>query len=31
MELGLRERLDPESEDYHDKLGHIEGAVAHHA
>jgi hypothetical protein len=30
MELGLLERLDPQSEDYHDKLGHIEGAVAHH-
>lgn len=30
MEMGLLERLDPESEDYLDKLGHIEGAVAHH-
>jgi len=30
MELGLLERLDPLSEDYHDKLAHIEGAVAHH-
>jgi hemerythrin superfamily protein len=30
MEMGLLERLDPMSEDYHDKLGHIEGAVAHH-
>ncbi|MGJ3647503.1 hemerythrin domain-containing protein [Sphingomonas sp. GlSt437] len=30
MELGLLERLDPLSEDYHDKLEHIEGAVAHH-
>ncbi|MFX8129810.1 hypothetical protein ABTL10_19465, partial [Acinetobacter baumannii] len=26
----LLERLDPLSEDYHDKLEHIEGAVAHH-
>jgi hemerythrin superfamily protein len=30
MEMGLLERLDPLSEDYLDKLGHIEGAVAHH-
>jgi len=30
MEMGLLERLDPESEDFHDKLGHIEGAVKHH-
>ena len=30
MELGLLERLDPMSEDFADKLGHIEGAVAHH-
>ncbi len=30
MELGLLERLDPMSEDYKDKLEHIEGAVAHH-
>ncbi|QDZ06788.1 hemerythrin domain-containing protein [Sphingomonas panacisoli] len=30
MELGLLERLDPMSEDFLDKLGHIEGAVAHH-
>ena len=30
MEMGLLERLDPASEDYLDKLGHIEGAVAHH-
>lgn len=30
MELGLLERLDPLSEDYQDKLGHIEGAVTHH-
>lgn len=30
MELGLLERLDPMSQDYHDKLGHIHGAVMHH-
>ncbi len=30
MEMGLLERLDPESEDYLDKLEHIKGAVAHH-
>ncbi|MES2288472.1 MAG: hemerythrin domain-containing protein [Pseudomonadota bacterium] len=30
MEMGLLERLDPMSQDYIDKLGHIEGAVAHH-
>lgn len=30
MEMGLLERLDPMSQDYLDKLGHIEGAVAHH-
>lgn len=30
MELGLLERLDPNSEDYRDKLGHIRGAVEHH-
>lgn len=30
MEMGLLERLDPLSEDYHDKLEHIRGAVAHH-
>lgn len=30
MELGLLERLDPMSQDYADKLGHIEGAVLHH-
>lgn len=30
MEMGLLERLDPDSEDYDDKLEHIEGAVAHH-
>lgn len=30
MEMGLLERLDPTSEDYADKLGHIRGAVMHH-
>ncbi len=30
MELGLLERLDPSSQDYHDKLEHIRGAVLHH-
>ena len=30
MELGLLETLDPLSEDYQDKLEHIEGAVTHH-
>jgi len=30
MEMGLLERLDPMSEDFHDKLSHIEGAVKHH-
>ncbi|WP_137787818.1 hemerythrin domain-containing protein [Sphingomonas sp. 3P27F8] len=30
MEMGLLERLDPMSQDYLDKLEHIEGAVAHH-
>lgn len=30
MELGLLERLDPASQDYHDKLEHIRGAVLHH-
>lgn len=30
MELGLLETLDPMSEDYHDKLEHIRGAVLHH-
>jgi len=30
MEMGLLERLDPMSEDYRDKLEHIEGAVLHH-
>lgn len=30
MEMGLLEGLDPMSEDYADKLAHIEGAVQHH-
>jgi hemerythrin superfamily protein len=30
LELGLLETLDPLSEDYQDKLKHIEGAVTHH-
>jgi len=30
MEMGLLERLDPESQDFQDKIGHIEGAVKHH-
>jgi len=30
MEMGLLEELDPFSEDYNDKLGHIRGAVRHH-
>lgn len=30
MEMGLLERLDPMSQDYQDKLEHIEGAVLHH-
>ncbi|SFK57065.1 Hemerythrin HHE cation binding domain-containing protein [Sphingomonas sp. NFR04] len=30
MEMGLLERLDPSSQDYHDKLEHIRGAVLHH-
>jgi len=30
MEMGLLERLDPMSQDYEDKLEHIEGAVLHH-
>jgi len=30
MEMGLLERLDPMSQDYLDKLGHIRGAVTHH-
>ena len=30
MELGLLETLDPDSEDYDDKLEHIRGAVLHH-
>lgn len=30
MEMGLLERLDPMSQDWADKVGHIEGAVLHH-
>lgn len=30
MQLGLLERMDPMSEDFEDKLGHLEGAVKHH-
>src|ERR1700712_3943227 len=30
MEMGLLERLDPMSQDYLEKLGHIEGAALHH-
>jgi hypothetical protein len=30
MQMAALERLDPMSEDYLDKLGHLEGAVAHH-
>lgn len=30
MQMGLLEDLAPMSEDFLDKLGHIEGAVAHH-
>jgi hemerythrin superfamily protein len=30
MEMGLLERLDPMSQDYLDKLEHIQAAVAHH-
>lgn len=30
MEMGLLEGLDPNSEDWCDKLEHIQGAVAHH-
>lgn len=30
VELALLEQLDPASEDWVDKLGHIKGAVAHH-
>lgn len=30
MQLGLLERMDPMSQDFEDKLGHLEGAVKHH-
>lgn len=30
MQIGLLERMDPMSEDFEDKLGHLEGAVKHH-
>lgn len=30
MEMGLLEKLDPMSQDYLDKIKHIQGAVAHH-
>ena len=30
MQMGLLERMDPMSEDFKDKLGHLEGAVKHH-
>lgn len=30
MQLGLLERMDPMSQDFDDKLGHLEGAVKHH-
>lgn len=30
MEMGMLETLDPNSEDWKDKLEHIEGAVQHH-
>jgi hemerythrin superfamily protein len=30
MQMGLLERLDPMSQEYIDKLGHIKGAVMHH-
>lgn len=30
MEMGLLEKLDPMSEDYLDKIRHIQGAVTHH-
>ena len=31
MQLGLLERMDTMSQDFIDKLGHLEGAVKHHA
>ena len=30
MQLGMLEHLDPMSQDYLDKFGHLEGAVKHH-
>lgn len=30
MQMGLLERCDPMSQDFEDKLGHLEGAVQHH-
>jgi hemerythrin superfamily protein len=30
MQIGLLERMDPMSQDFDDKLGHLEGAVKHH-
>lgn len=30
MQMGLLERMDPMSEDFEDKFGHLEGAVKHH-
>jgi hypothetical protein len=30
MQLGLLEHIDPMSQDFEDKLGHLEGAVKHH-
>ncbi len=30
MQLAALEKMDPLSEDFRDKLGHLEGAVAHH-
>lgn len=30
MQMGLLERMDPMSQDFEDKLGHLEGAVKHH-
>lgn len=30
MQIGLLERMDPMSQDFDDKFGHLEGAVKHH-
>ncbi len=30
VQMGILEKIDPMSEDFLDKLGHIEGAVGHH-